>query len=194
MKATKVFSVLLSVVFILGAGMAFASGGHGEEAASPFTPWVLLWRVINTICLVGLLIYFLTKPLKNFFVERKAQIHKDLDEANALRARAEEELKEYEKKLAGMENELEKMRAELKKLGAVESDKVVANAERMSQAMVEAAKLAADQEVRKAKAALKTEAAELAVELAEALVREKMNEGDHERLVAEYLDKVGGMK
>ena len=64
----------------------------------------------------------------------------------------------------------------------------------MAESMVEAAKVTAEQEVRKAKAALKAEAVELAVELAEALVREKINEGDHKRLVEEYLDKVGGMK
>ncbi len=194
MKVSRIVCTILSVLFVLLAATAFASGGHGEEAASPFTPWVLLWRVINTIALIGILIYFLSTPLKTFFGERKAQIQKDLDDANAQRAKAEEELKEYQKKLAGMEGELEKMRAELKKVGAAESEKVVANADRLAEGMVEAAKLAADQEVRKAKAALKAEAVELAVELAEALVREKINEGDHKRLVEEYLDKVGGMK
>lgn len=193
MKVTRIVCMILSVLFILLAATAFAASGHGEEA-SKFTKWILLWRVINTLALIAILVYFLTKPLKSFFTERKAQIQKDLDEANAQRLKAEEELKEYQKKLAGMEDELEKMRAELKKVGAAESEKVVANAERLAESMVEAAKVTADQEVRKAKASLKAEAVELAVELAEALVREKINEGDHKRLIEEYLDKVGGMK
>lgn len=195
MKASKILSAVMLVLFVLLAATAFAAGGgHGEEAPSKFTPWVLLWRVINTICLIGILLYFLTQPLKNFFAERKEQIQKDLAEAQAKRERAEEELREYQRKLADMEQELEKMRVEFQKVAATESEKVVANAERMAAAMVETAKLAAEQEVRKAKASLKAEAVELAVELAEALVREKINEDDHKRLVEDYLDKVGGMK
>jgi F-type H+-transporting ATPase subunit b len=60
--------------------------------------------------------------------------------------------------------------------------------------MVESAKVAADQEVRKAKMILKNEAVGLAVELAESLIREKINEDDRKRIVEEYLVKVGGMK
>ncbi len=42
--------------------------------------------------------------------------------------------------------------------------------------MVESAKLAAEQEVRKAKSILKNEAVGLAVGMAESLIREKINE------------------
>lgn len=86
------------------------------------------------------------------------------------------------------------MRDELRKAAGVESEKVVANADRMAASMVESAKVAADQEVRKAKMILKNEAVGLAVELAESLIREKINEDDRKRIVEEYLVKVGGMK
>jgi F-type H+-transporting ATPase subunit b len=86
------------------------------------------------------------------------------------------------------------MRDELRKAAGVESEKVVSNADRMAATMVESAKLAADQEVRKAKMILKNEAVGLAVELAESLIREKINEDDRKRIVEEYLVKVGGMK
>ena len=93
-----------------------------------------------------------------------------------------------------MEQELAKMREELQKAGQIESEKVVANAERMASAMVEAAQVTAEQEVRKARVTLKNEAVTLAVELAESLIREKINEDDRKRIVEEYLVKVGGMK
>ena len=57
-----------------------------------------------------------------------------------------------------MEKEVEKLRAELQKSADAESAKIEANAEKMSVSMVEAAKLAAEQEVRKARATLKNEA------------------------------------
>ncbi len=184
---------LALALLVLVATCAFASGG-GHEEASPWTPQMLIWRVINTIALIALLTYFLKQPLVNFFVERKAQIQKDLEDAKEQRDRAERLIEEYKTKIGAMEQELERMRAELQKSADAESAKIVGNADRMAVDMVEAAKLAAEQEVRKAKMALKNEAVQLAMQLAESLIREKINEDDRKRLVEDYFVKVGGMK
>jgi F-type H+-transporting ATPase subunit b len=192
MKRYKTVLVLFGLPLLLLAANAFASSSEG--GSNPWTTGMLFWRVVNTIALIGVLVYFLKKPLVTFFSERTAQIQKDLDDAREQRDKAERLIGEYQQKLAGMEKELEKMRAELRKTADAESAKVVANAEKVAAAMIESAKLTADQEVRKAKIALKNEAVTLAVELAEALVREKINEDDRQRIVEDYLVKVGGMK
>jgi F-type H+-transporting ATPase subunit b len=155
---------------------------------------MLIWRVINTVALLALLIYFLKKPLVNFFKERKAKIEKDLADAVEQRRKAEDLIKEYQSKLAGMEQELERMRGELQKAAEGESQKVISNAEKMASTIIESAKIAAEQEVRKAKVALKDEAVTLAVEMAESLIREKISDDDRKRIVEDYLVKVGGMK
>lgn len=191
MKYHKLALVLLVLPAILLTTDAFAAS---SSEGGTWTNWLLLWRVINTVALLAILVYFLKKPLVNFFSERKVQIQTDLDEAREQRDQAERMIADYKQKLAGMEQELEKMRDELKKAADAESTRVVANAERMSASMVEAAKVAAEQEVRKAKIELKNEAVALAIELAESLVREKINEDDRKRLVEEYFVKVGGMK
>jgi F-type H+-transporting ATPase subunit b len=191
MKYHKLALVLLVLPAILLTTNAFASS---SSEASTWTPTLLIWRVINTLALLAILVYFLKKPLVNFFSERKAQIQMDLEQAREQRDQAERMIADYKQKLAGMEQELEKMRDELKKSADAESTRVVANAERMSASMVEAAKVAAEQEVRKAKIELKNEAVALAIELAESLVREKINEDDRKRLVEEYFVKVGGIK
>lgn len=188
-RCTVVVLMILPMVLLL-AGVADASGG-GESA---WTFSKLFWRVVNTIALLALLVYLLRKPLTNFFKDRTEQISKDLDEAKAQRERAEALIAEYKQKIAGMEQELEKMRAELRKSAESESEKVQANAERMAVAIVESARVTADQEVRKAKAALKSEAVEMAVQMAETLIQEKINEDDRKRIVEDYLVKVGGMK
>lgn len=187
-------ALLLAVPVLLFSVVAFASEAAHEGASETWTTWMLFWRVINTIALIALLVYFLKAPLVNFFSERKAQIQRDLDEAKAQREQAEKLIAEYEVKIAGMEQELQKMRAELQKTTEAEKSKIIANAEKMSAAMVESAKVTAEQEVRKAKLALKDEAVTLAVEMAETLIREKIDEGDRKRLVEDYFLKVGGMK
>ncbi len=192
MKHYKTVLIFFILPIILFAANAFAAAAEG--GSSPWSTWMLSWRVINTIALIAVLVYFLKKPLVTFFSERTAQIQKDLDDAKEQRQKAEQLIAEYQHKLAGMEKELEKMRAELRKTADAESAKVVANADKVAAAMIEAAKLTAEQEVRKAKIALKNEAVALAVEMAETLVQEKINEDDRKRIVEDYLVKVGGMK
>ncbi len=191
MNAKRTSCVLTAIVLCFTVGAALASSGEGE---SPWNFTMLLWRVINTVVLIGMLVYFLKKPLSNFFSERKSQIQRDLEEAREQQRKAEELIQEYKQKIAGMEQELDKLRSELKKSSEAENQKMLANAEKMAATTVEAARLAAEQEVRNAKIALKNEAVDLALKLAETMIREKINEADRQRIVEEYLVKVGGMK
>lgn len=180
------------LILVLGAATIAGASASGSEE-SGWTPWLLLWRVINTVALVALLVYFLKRPLVSFFVERKDHIRRDLAEALEQREASLRLLADYKEKLAGMEKELERMRVELRKAAESDSEKVMANAERMSAAMVESARITADQEVRKAREFLKNEAVELAVQMAEAMVREKISDKDRKRIVEDYLVKVGSM-
>jgi len=192
MKARLSFSAFLVLPLVsLFASTALAAA---EGGSSPWTTSMLLWRVVNTVALLAVLVYFLKKPLVNFFKERKTKIEKDLADAVEQRQRAEELIREYQSKLAGMEQELQKMRGELQKAAEGESLKVISNAEKMASAIIESAKIAAEQEVRKAKIALKDEAVTLAVEMAESLIREKISDDDRKKIVEDYLVKVGGMK
>lgn len=191
MRRRIITFLLLSLpIILLLAGAAHAA----EEGASPWTMSKQLWRVINTIALLALLVYFLKKPLVSFFSERKANIARDLQDAKEQRARAEALIKEYQRKIAEMEKELDKMRAELAKSAESEKEKVVANAGRMAASIIEAARITADQEVRKAKTALKNDAVALAMGMAESLIRDKITDEDRQRITEDYLVKVGGMK
>jgi len=192
MKNRRILTLLVTVAASAVAPAAYAAGGG--DGSSPWDAWMLLWRVINTVALVALLVYLLKKPIASFFAERRIKIAKDLEEAREQRDKAERTIEEYKQKLAGMEAELEKMREELRKSAEAEKDKVLGNAERMANAMVESARIAAEQELRNAKITLKNEAVDMAVQLAEALIREKINEDDRKRIVEDYLAKVGGMK
>jgi len=188
--------LLVATILAFSVGIAFASSeGHGEENVWNYGfSGKMTWRIINSLVLLAALWYLLKKPIATFFKERKAQIAKDLEDAKLQREKAERTLKDYEAKMAGMEQEIERLKAELKKSAAAEGEKVVANADRMAATMVESAKLAAEQEVRKAKAELQAESVDLAVEMAEALIREKIGDDDQKKIIEEYLSKVGGMK
>jgi F-type H+-transporting ATPase subunit b len=194
MKRYKAVLLVLVPPLLLLATNALAAGAEEGGGANTWTVAMQVARIIDALILLGVLVYFLKKPLISFFSERRAQIQKDLEDAREQREKAERLVAEYQQKLAGMEQELERMREELRKTADAESAKVVTNSEKVAAAMIESAKLTAEQEVRKAKIALKNEAVALAVQVAEALVREKINEDDRKRIVEDYLVRVGGMK
>lgn len=191
---TSFTSCLVFVLSLLAAGTAAAAGGHGEEAGGTWTTTLLTWRVLNTVALLALLVYFLKKPLVSYFKDRTAQIEHDLAEAREQRAQAERTIKDYEVKIAGMEEELARMKAELSKSADAEKRKVMLNADRMAEGIVEAAKLAAQQEVRKVRASLQNEAVDLAVATAEAIIKEKIGPEDHKKMVDDYLARIEGLK
>jgi F-type H+-transporting ATPase subunit b len=195
MKLIRWVCILVAILLMVGASVAFGAeaGGHGEEA-STWTTKLLAARVVNAVILIIVLIYFLRAPLANYFGERKRNIERELAEAKAQRAEAERTIEEYKAKIAGMEAELEKMRADLQKAAEAESHRVIENADRMAEAMIASAQLTAEQEVRKAKAALRDEAVELAVQMAESLISEKITDEDQQQIMGDYLAKVGGMK
>ncbi len=106
MKAYIRALVPLLLLLLVSAGTAFASA-EGAEGGGSWTTQMLIWRVINTAALIGILVYFLKKPMVNFFSERHAQIQKDLEDAKEQRDRAERTIAEYEKKIGEMGRELD---------------------------------------------------------------------------------------
>ncbi len=194
MMARKLAWILPILLCCLLVGSVLAAGGEHGEKASPWDAWMLFWRVVNTAALIVLLGYLLKRPLSKFFSERTTGVQRELEEAKAEREKAEKLIKEYQQKIAGMAKELEKMREELRKAGETESEKLLANAERMSKGIVETARIAAEQEVRKARTQLQNESVDLAVKMAEAIIQQTINTNDHKRIVEDYLAKVEGMK
>jgi F-type H+-transporting ATPase subunit b len=176
---------------VTAAACAFAQehGAGGEEGAT-LMEWV--WRVVNFGIIAGVLVYFLAKPLKSFMKKRIEMIETSIAEAKISR---EDALK----RLAGVEDRLKDKDAEIKSLlsmaeenGRKEKELLLIESEKMTEDILASAKENIDAELLKAKEVLRKEAALMAVELAEKLVRENISQEDRARIIEEYLAKVGG--
>ena len=79
----------------------------GHEAAKGFlgVP-TLVWQVANLVAFLGLLWYFLRKPVAEFFGSRRLEVGKALAKADEDRARAEALANELALRLAQIETEL----------------------------------------------------------------------------------------
>lgn len=191
MKAMKHLVIPAATVALLLVAMpALASGGEGHaDAGELLTDF--LWRLLNFSVLIAMLVYFVTKPIRNGLTERRESIAKALEEAEAAKVAAEAKFAEYDAKLDRAEAEIEGIAAELKREGEQERERIIAQAKETAEKIRKEAEQSASLEVARAQTELRAEAARLAVSLAEELLTKGFTEQDQSRLLDEYMKKVG---
>ncbi len=196
MKSLK--AIIAKVICFAGmfmfAAIAFAEeaaeqGGH-EEAMTFMGDW--LPRLINFALIAGVVIYFGRKPVRDLFKNRSIEIAKALQESKEARERAADALAEMERKVKDLEAETARLIADAQSRGEKDRQALVEEAKKAASDIQAQVKQGIDVEVQKAKTVLAAEAAVLSVDLAEGKIKEKINSQDHERIVKEYVAKVGG--
>ncbi|NPA24848.1 MAG: F0F1 ATP synthase subunit B [Deltaproteobacteria bacterium] len=191
--------MLVALVLGLTVAVAGAAEGGGEHHKSLYTllaedPMPLLkdflWRVLNLVVLLWILIKFAGKPVKEYFAGRRESIQKGIEEAREAKAAAEKIYKEYQDKLAGLDDELRQIEEKAQLEAEREKTRMRQETEELVAKLQQQARQMADQEVASAKRQLREEAAQLALEVAEKLVRENVSDDDRKRMVENYLEKV----
>lgn len=181
--------VLLGVM----TGIAFAAGGEGHQADSGVLLKDFLYRVFNFAIMAGILIYFVTKPIKKGLRGRREDVAKTLAEAEEIRQHAEARFAEYDQKLAAADAEIAQISAAIRREGELEKEKILISAREAAVKIEKEAENAAAQEVARARSALQAEAVALAVDLAEQMLKKNFTSKDDSRLIDEYMQKVGDL-
>jgi len=186
----KAFIVCLSVAAMVALTVALAHAGEGGEEAATGKDW--MWRVIDFAFIAGLLVYLLAKPFRSAMRKRIEDIENSLVEAKAAREEALKRLADVQARLKDKDTEIQGMLKVAEDNGKKERAALIQEGERMSEDIIASAKESIDAELLKAKDALRREAALMAVELAEKMVRENIKKEDQSRIIEEYLSRVGG--
>jgi F-type H+-transporting ATPase subunit b len=174
------------------AAIAFAeeAGHEGHEEITFMGDW--LPRLVNFAIIAAVVIYFMRKPVRDFFKNRSAEIAKSMRESQEARERAAAALAEMERKIKELEAETARMVADAKERGEKDRQAIIDEGRKVAADVQTQVKQGIDIEVQKAKAALAVEAAQLSVDLAEGKIKKTISNQDHERIVKEYISKVGG--
>lgn len=193
LKLSKV--TVSTAVFIVLTGLATAvlaaSGGDGHHADSGVLLKDFLYRCLNFGVAFGLLAYFVTKPIRKGLTGRREGIAKSLADAEAAKAEAEAKFAEYDRKLSKAAAEIEEIQVALRREGELERERILAGAREMSEKIKQEAEKSAANEIAKARAELREEAARMAIAIAQELLKKNFTSDDQNRLVNEYLQKVG---
>ena len=178
-------------------GAAQAEEGHGAVHANPLAPEKLkdlFWRAVNFIALVIILVKFGAKPIMAGLTGRQQQIKEELADLTRRRDDAERSYKEFEVRLAGMEQEMERVVEKAIAQAQTEKERILAEAERAAEDIKRQAEAAVLAELEDAKRLLREEVAEQAAAMAEELIVRNLTPADQIAITEQYLERVGAVQ
>ena len=158
----------------------------------------ILWRpkgtpvpfgamLLNSAILYFLIVRFAKKPITEALKSRKANILRGMEEAAQMKKEAEEQLAGYEQKLATLDQEIERVRADMRSAGESERKRILAEAKEKRTRMERDAQTLVGQELKAAREGLTGEMVKSALKSAESTLRAKITAADQNRLAEEYL-------
>jgi F-type H+-transporting ATPase subunit b len=150
----------------------------------------LLYKFINLALLVGALGFLLRKPLADFFAQRSASIRKGLEEGRKALEVSQAQFKTVEEKLQHLEEEIAAFRASAGREMEAERQRLKLAATEEAEKILKSARAQTEVAVRAAKLELKSYAAQQAVELAEEIIRRRLDEAGRKKLVSDFLAEV----
>ncbi|MCF6290253.1 MAG: F0F1 ATP synthase subunit B [Desulfobacterales bacterium] len=186
-------AALITGVLALTAGLAHASAGaegaHGGVSSEKL--WDLLWRTLNFAVLVFILVKFGAKPIASALRNRRASITDQFADLEAKRTEADRAYREFEEKLATIDQDINEIIENAKARGEAEKERILEDAKRTAADIKRQAEMAVQHELALAKLNLREEVANQAVLMAEELLKQNLRQDDQVKLIENYLEKVG---
>ena len=190
--------LIISIIFLLyswialGVVLGATKGAHEDAHDAPAKGWVATdtYRVMNFAVLAIVLVFLLRKPVSQALNGRIKGIQDQLADLEEKKKEADQQLAEYDKRLALLDNEAEKIMAEYVKQGNEAKDRILREAKAAAGKIEEQARKNIEHEFGMAKETLQVEIFERALAKAEDIIKGNISSTDQDRLVDEYLEKV----
>lgn len=188
-----------AVAMLVVVSVAHASGGGGEvQGGALGIPaekwWDLAWRAMNFTGLLIILVWALKKPFSSGLAARRQTIRDQFEDLEAQRAEAEQKYKEFEGKLSSIDQEAASILEAARSQGEIERKRIIEDANRAAGDIKRQAEMAVQHELAEATKLLREEIAEQAVATAEEIIKKNLQVEDQDKLIDDYLTKVGGLK
>jgi len=165
------------------------SPGYGpENVVDVFTNRTFLWTCANVFLLLFLFVKVGGKPVSAFLTSRRNEVADGLEEAKRLQAEADALRAEYEDRLAQLDDEMGRLRAELRAAGEAEKERLVQDAEAKAARIRKETSFLIEQRLKVVQQTLTTEAVEMAITAAEQVLRDKVSKDDQLRVATNYLE------
>ena len=165
--------------------------GEVEEHAATFLGLPMwLWQLANLALFLGVLLYFVARPLAAMFRQRQLAVEKTLEEARALRAQAASLEAEVHERMARLDREIAEVRARGVAEGEAERAALSDKADREVERVRREAEAEIGRRLAAAKHELRRTAAALTASTARDLLAAQITDEDRERLLEESVRRL----
>jgi F-type H+-transporting ATPase subunit b len=145
------------------------------------------YALVNFGIFAAILYKLAAKPLRTFVAERHDRIAKDLDEAARLCSAAEEQLREYERKVQNVDAEVDALLKQIHREAETEKARIIAAAEEQARALKREAEKQIQAEIGRAREELRRTMVDASVQTAEQLVKDQIGSDDQRRMAERYV-------
>lgn len=154
----------------------------------------MLFTLINTLILFLLLKKFLFGRVNAVMEARQQDVADTYQHADDAMEHAKKMEADYTVLMAEAKNESAELIKDATKKAQSRSDELLTEARQEAAAVMSRANEEIEQEKKRAKAQLRDEISDLAVQVAEKVVERDLNQADHERLISDFIDNVGDLQ
>jgi len=160
-----------------------ASPEHAEEGEGHEN----LYHWINFILLAAVLVYLGRKPLGAFFAQRSESVRKALEDGRKALEASQAQLKVVEEKLRHLEQDIAAFKASAVREMEAERERLRQAAAAEAEKIRDFTRLQMDVALRAAKLELKNYAVQQAIELARAMIRQRLDDAGRSRLFGRFI-------
>ncbi len=199
----RAMSILLFGLWLASPSVVFAESvahevakeqeGHDAHGGLHFSD-ILNTEFLGTLVNFGVLLLIIGWAIRKkgnpALAARRAEVEKELAEAQRLRAEAEASHMATATRLEKLDQEILQIRADMVKAGEAERDRIVAQAEEKAARMRKDTNFLIEQQMKQLRKELTEQAATAAVAAAQDLLRERTSDADQERLADAYLARL----
>lgn len=150
----------------------------------------LAYPFLNLVFLLGVLVYFLRRPLKDFVTERHTTLKSQLDEVQAKLTEAQRQYTEYSQRLSSMDVEVANIVQGIRTEAETARVRILTDAKRSADQIVIDAKRTGEAMVAEFKTQIRIDLANQVIARAETLLKSRMTGDVREQLKKDFSKQV----
>ena len=167
-----------------------ASGDHGADRSRDLLD--LLYRFINFALLVIILAIVIRKTtIKDIFKNRTNEIRDRLESLKREKEEAEARYKDMESQLKDFESKKKEIIDQFINEGLAEKERIISEAKERVDQIIKQSEMTIDQEILSARNRLKEEVVDMAALKAREIISGKIDERDQDKLIDEFIERMG---
>ncbi|MGH9368808.1 MAG: hypothetical protein ACRD3M_14175 [Thermoanaerobaculia bacterium] len=179
-----------TTLYALPAPLALLAGEGAEHAGRVLGIPAWIWQLANLVLFIGVLLYFVARPLTEAFRRRQLEVEERLREARERRAEAARFEAQIGERMARLEREVAQIRAQGAAEGEAEKRALFERAEREAERVRLESQAEIERRVAFAREDLKRAAADLIAAGAREHVSREITEEDRRRLLEESVSRM----